>query len=91
MRYAPTSIRLIIGWDGDFFACLLPWRAYAIRPYTCSLNIGRGGDFFACSLMWRAYAIRPYTCSLNTWVGRRFLCMFAHVEGVCDTPLQFFA
>ena len=65
--------------------------AYAIRPYTCSLNIGRGGDFFASSLMWRAYAIRPYTCSLNTWVGRRLLCVFAHVEGVCDTPLQFLA
>ena len=45
--------------------------AYAIRPYTGSLNIGRGGDFFASSLMWRAYAIRPYTYSLNHWVGRR--------------------
>ena len=61
MRYAPTPIRLIIGWNGDFFAC---------------------------SLMWRAYAIRPYTCSLNTWVGRLLLCVFAHMEGVCDTPLQ---
>ena len=53
--------------------------------------IGRGGDFFASSLMWRAYAIRPYTCSLNTWVGRRFLCVFAAMEGVCDTPLHLFA
>ena len=61
MRYAPTPIRLIIG---------------------------RGGVFFACSLMWRAYAIRPYTCSLNHWAGWRFLCVFAHMEGVCDTPLQ---
>ena len=43
MRNAPTPIRLIIGWDGDFFACSLTWRAYAIRPYTCSLNhwVGR--------------------------------------------------
>ena len=65
--------------------------AYAIRPYTCSLNIGWGGEFFACSLMWRAYAIRPYTCSLNHWVGRRFLCILAAVEGVCDTPLHLFA
>ena len=64
MRYAPTPVRLIIGWDGDFFAC---------------------------SLTWRAYAIRPYIFLLNHWVGRRFLCVFAHVEGVCDTPLQFLA
>ena len=62
MRYAPTPVRLIHGWDGDFFASSLPWRAYAIRPYTYSLN---------------------------HWAGRLFLCMFAHVEGVCDTPLQF--
>ena len=34
MRYAPTPVRLIIGWDGYFFACSLPWRAYAIRPYS---------------------------------------------------------
>ena len=88
MRYAPTPIRLIIGWNGDFFACSLMWRAYAIRPYSFWLNFGWDGYFFACSLMWRAYAIRPYTCSLNTWAGRRFLCVFAHMEGVCDTPLQ---
>ena len=61
MRYAPTVFGLIIGW---------------------------GGDFFACSLTWRAYAIRPYIFWLNHWVGRRFLCVFAHMEGVCDTPLQ---
>ena len=34
MRYAPTFFGLIIGWDGDFFACSLTWRAYAIRPYS---------------------------------------------------------
>ena len=65
MRYAPTPVRLIIGWGGDFFACSPTWRAYAIRPYTCSLNIGWDGDFFACSLTWRAYAIRPYRFCQN--------------------------
>ena len=64
MRYAPTHVRLIIGWSGNFFAC---------------------------SLMWRAYAIRPYTCSLNYLVGRLLLCVFAHMKGVCDTPLQILA
>ena len=38
MRYAPTVFCLIVGWGGDFFPCSLTWRAYAIRPYTCSLN-----------------------------------------------------
>ena len=38
-----------------------------------------------------AYAIRPYTYSLNYLVRRRFLCVFAHMEGVCDTPLHLFA
>ena len=89
MRYAPTVFCLIVGWGGDFFACSLMWRAYALAPPTpVRLIHGRGGDFFASSLMWRAYAIRPYTCSLNTWVGRLLLCVFAHMEGVCDTPLQ---
>ena len=41
MRYAPTFFGLIIGWDGDFFACSLTWRAYAIRPYRfCQNQLG---------------------------------------------------
>ena len=41
MRYAPTFFCLIIGWDGDFFACSLTWRAYAIRPYRfCQNRLG---------------------------------------------------
>ena len=41
MRYAPTHVRLIHGWDGYFFACSLTWRAYAIRPYRfCQNQLG---------------------------------------------------
>ena len=41
MRYAPTPVRLIIRWSGDFFACSLTWRAYAIRPYRfCQNRLG---------------------------------------------------
>ena len=52
----------------------------------------------APSLTWRAYAIRPYTCSLNTWISRSLnkqphhqINTFAHLKGVCDTPLHLFA
>ena len=62
MRYAPTPIRLIIGWGGNFFACSLTWRAYALAPPTpIRLIIGWSGDFFATSLTWRAYALAPPT------------------------------
>ena len=43
-----------------------PWRAYAIRPYTCSYDswiirwLQRSS-----SLPWRAYAIRPYGFVIN--------------------------
>ena len=30
----PTPVRLIHGRGGEFFACSLTWRAYAIRPYS---------------------------------------------------------
>ena len=89
MRYAPTVFGLIVGWGGDFFASSLTWRAYALAPPTpIRLIHGWGGDFFALSLTWRAYAIRPYIFWLNHWVGRLLLCVFAAMEGVCDTPLQ---
>ena len=38
MRYAPTLVRLIVGRGGDFRCAFAHVRAYAIRPYTCSLN-----------------------------------------------------
>ena len=39
-------------------------RAYAIRPYTCSIEIvGWWFRLRGMSAHVRAYAIRPYTCS----------------------------
>ena len=65
-------------------ASSLPWRAYAIRPYTCSDNTliiqwSNNAILYentqlitvperVSSLPWRAYAIRPYTCSDNTLI-----------------------
>ena len=67
MRYAPTVVRLILvligGWVGFISAHM---RAYAIRPYTCSVDFGIDwgcvGFIFAHV---RAYAIRPYSCSVE--------------------------
>ena len=42
MRYAPTPVRLIVGRGGDFRCLFAHVRAYAIRPYTCSLNLWAG-------------------------------------------------
>ena len=92
MRYAPTPVRLIIGWDGYFFACSLTWRAYAIRPYTCSLNLWPGRCIcVACSLTSGRMRYAPTLVRLIVGRGGDFRCLFAHVEGVCDTPLHLFA
>ena len=91
MRYAPTVFCLIVGWGGDFFACSLMLRAYAIRPYTYSLNyLVRRRFLCVFDHVEGVCPCASYTCSLNHWVGRRFLCVFAHMEGVCDTPLHLF-
>ena len=45
MRYAPTLVRLIVGRGGDFRCAFAHVRAYAIRPYTCSLNRWAGRRF----------------------------------------------
>ena len=45
MRYAPTLVRLIFGRGGVFRCAFAHVRAYAIRPYTCSLNRWAGRRF----------------------------------------------
>ena len=70
-----------------------PWRAYAIRPYTCSIiswvqqwwndvqHPRHGGRM--------RYAPTPVRSFHGYNVGG-MMCIFPAMEGVCDTPLHLF-
>ena len=94
MRYAPTHVRLILGLIGLCVCFVFAHiRAYAIRPYTCSID-------FWCLLGWWLVSFSPTSgrmryaptpvrlISGGCWV----VCLFhiRSLQGVCDTPLHMF-
>ena len=82
-RIRPSRERTIassplLGWMRYLFSFSPAWRAYAIRPYNFWRNSFLIGDILA----WHTY------CASRRTIGN---FIFAAVEGVCDTPLQFLA
>ena len=104
MRYAPTLDRLYLGVDESCASCIFAHiRAYAIRPYTCSVEILGllGCTFRAFSLIWgrMRYArtfvrLKSWGCWVNT--SCKFIRYKHHISvkfakrcrGVSHTPFM---
>ena len=83
-----------------------PWRAYAIRPYTCSVVSWCGRTNFRCVfvgfIVWnqsnncRGVSHTPFIFANKVLFAGAYRlsllmeCVFAAMEGVCDTPLHLF-
>ena len=71
----------------------LPWRAYAIRPYTCSVISWVIWWSFDVQLPYHGGRMRyapTHVRLFHGWHGGRLMCFFPAMEGVCDTPLHMF-
>ena len=90
MRYAPTLVRLIFGRGGDFRCAFAHVRAYAIRPYSCSLNLWAGRRF-ALRVRPRGGRMRYAPTPVRLIFGRGgvFRCAFAHVRAYAIRPYSF--
>ena len=69
-----------------------PWRAYAIRPYTCSVVRVCGRTNFRCVFVGFVVWIFP---KMMLFAAEWKLIssnesVFVAVKGVCDTPLHLF-
>ena len=85
-----ARIHQSLEWFGDFRCLFAHVRAYAIRPYTCSLNLWPGRCIcVACSLTSGRMRYAPTLVRLIVGRGGDFRCAFAHVRAYAIRPYSF--
>ena len=69
-----------------------PWRAYAIRPYTCSVVRVCGRTHFRCVIVgFMVWILANQMLFAAEWkLISSNESIFAAIKGVCDTPLHMF-
>ena len=69
-----------------------PWRAYAIRPYTCSVvNRCERYNFRCVFVGWVVWILaNKVLFAAEYCLSLLMECVIAAMEGVCDTPLHLF-